>query len=86
MQSLSAGLPVICYKIRGNKDLVKNNFNGYFVRSYKDIPNKLYYLKLENTIYNKMRKNAFKSINSNFSNKVINAKIYNIIKTYFKNS
>ena len=85
MQSLSFGLPVICYDIRGNNDLVKDDFNGYFVKSYKDVPNKLYYLKLENAIFNQMRKNAFKSINKSFSNNIINSKIYNIIKTHLSN-
>ena len=85
MQSLSFGLPVICHDIRGNNDLIKDNFNGYFVRSYKDVPNKLYYLKLENTIFNKMRNHAFKSINRSFSNKIINTKIYSIIKAHSSN-
>ena len=31
MQSLSEGLPVICYNIRGNNDLIKNEFNGFFI-------------------------------------------------------
>jgi hypothetical protein len=31
-----------------------------------------------------MRKNAFKSINKNFSKKKYNLKIYNIIKNYSK--
>lgn len=82
MQSLSDGLPVICYNIRGNNDLIKDNFNGYFVKSYKDVPNKLHYLKLESVIFNQMRKNAFKSINKSFSKNIINLKIYNIIKTH----
>jgi glycosyltransferase involved in cell wall biosynthesis len=85
MQSLSAGLPVICYDIRGNNDLIKDNFNGYFVKSYKDVSNKLYYLNLENAIFNKMRNRAFKSINRSFSNKIINTKIYSIIKVHSNN-
>ena len=85
MQSLSAGLPVICYDIRGNNDLIKDNFNGYFVKSYKDVSNKLYYLNLENAIFNKMRNCAFKSINRSFSNKIINTKIYSIIKVHSNN-
>ena len=85
MQSLSAGLPVICYNIRGNNDLIKDKFNGYFVKSYKDVPNKLHYLKLESATFNQMRKNAFKSINKSFSNNIINLKIYNIIKTHLIN-
>ena len=85
MQSLSEGLPVICYDIRGNNDLIKNNFNGYFVKSFKDVPNRIHYLKLENDIFNKMRLNAFKSINKDFLKKEINWKLLNIIKNYQKN-
>ena len=82
MQSLSIGLPVICYNIRGNIDLIKDKFNGYFVKSYKDVPNKIYYLNLEEAIFNKMRLNAFKSINEDFLKKKVNFNIYNIIKNY----
>ena len=41
MQSLSVGLPVICYNIRGNNDLIEDNFNGYFVKSYKEVPGRI---------------------------------------------
>ena len=84
MQSLSEGLPVICYNIRGNNDLIKDRYNGYFVRSYKEVPNIIYYLNLEDGIFKKMRLNAFKSINKDFSKKQINLNIYNIIKNYSK--
>ena len=80
MQSLSEGLPVICYNIRGNNDLIKDKFNGYFIKSFKDVPNKINYLMLEHNIFNKMRKNAYETIDENFSQKNINQKIYNIIK------
>ena len=66
MQSLSMGLPIICYKIRGNEDLIKNQYNGYFVRSYKDVTKIISYLNKNPLVYNKIRKNAFKSINKNF--------------------
>ena len=84
MQSLSSGLPVICYNIRGNNDLIIDRFNGYFVNSYKDVPNKIYYLNLEKQFLNRMRMNAFKTINKNFLKKRINYIIYNIIKNYSK--
>ena len=84
MQSLIEGLPVICYDIRGNNDLIKNKVNGYFVRSYKDVPNKIHYLNLEVGLFNKMRHNAFKSINKNFSKKKINLSLFNIIKNFSK--
>lgn len=84
MQSLSSGLPVICYNIRGNNDLIIDRFNGYFVNSYKDVPNKIYYLNLEKQLFNRMRINAFKTINKNFLKKQINQNIFNIIKNYLK--
>ena len=84
MESLAEGLPVICYNIRGNNDLIKDKINGYFVQSYKDIPNKIYYLNLEESFFNKMRLNAFKSINKDFLKKKINLSLYNIIKKYYK--
>ncbi len=85
MQSLSKGLPVICYNIRGNNDLITDRFNGYFVNSYKDVPNKINYLNLEKDQFNVMRKNALKSIDRNFLKKKINSNIYKIIKKYSKN-
>ena len=69
MQSLSEGLPVICYNIRGNNDLIRNAFNGFFVKSYNDALNVIYYLNLENKILNRMSVNAQKSINKNFLKK-----------------
>ena len=84
MQSLSKGLPVICYDIRGNNDLIKDRFNGYFVNSYKDVPNKINYLNLEKDQFNVMRINALKSIDRNFLKKKINSNIYKIIKKYSK--
>ena len=80
MQCLSEGLPVVCYNIRGNNDLIKDKLNGYFIKSFKDVPNKINYLTLENNIFNKMRLNASLTIDENFSQKNINQKIYDIIK------
>ena len=85
MQCLSEGLPVICYNIRGNNDLIKDTFNGYFVNSYKEVVGKILYLNLKNSYFNKMRINAFKSINKSFQKQKINSNIYKIIKNYFKN-
>ena len=84
MQSLSVGLPVICYNIRGNNDLIEDNFNGYFVKSYKEVPGRILYLKLEDNIFYQMRMNAVKSIDKDFTNKEINVKIYKIIRKYQK--
>ncbi len=84
MESLLNGLPVICYNIRGNNDLIKHEYNGYFVRSYQDAVNKIIYLNLENKLLNKMRSNARKSMSKKFSRKNINLNLYNIIKNHSK--
>ena len=86
MQCLSEGLPVICYNIRGNNDLIKDKFNGYFINSYKEVLGKIIYLNLENVYFNKMRINAFNSINKDFLKENINSSIYKIIKNYSKHN
>lgn len=83
MQSLAEALPVICYNIRGNNDLIKDKVNGFFVKSFKDVPNKINYLNLNESYFNKMRISAFKSINKNFLKKKINLDIYKIINKHF---
>ena len=84
MQSLSEALPVLCYNIRGNNHLIKDKFNGFFVKSHEDVLNKIHYLDLEVKFFNKMRLNAFNSINKDFLKKQINLNIYKIIKNYSK--
>ena len=84
MQCLSEGLPVICYDIRGNNDLVQDEINGFFIKSYKEVLNRIFYLNLNPDIYSKIRLNAFRSINEEFSERQINLNIYKIIKKNFK--
>ena len=84
MECLSEGLPVICFDIRGNKDLIKDFYNGFFVNSYKEVVNKILFLNLNKEVYNRMRYNSVNSITKNFSKKKINEKILNIIKKKFK--
>ena len=84
MQSLLKGLPIICYNIRGNNDLVIDKNNGYFVKTYKEVVNKIHYLNLEIKIFNRMRINASKSIDKDFSRKNINLKLFNIVRNYQK--
>tara|TARA_B100001057_G_scaffold500039_1_gene613130 strand:+ start:5065 stop:6150 length:1086 start_codon:yes stop_codon:yes gene_type:complete len=84
MQSLLNGLPVICYNIRGNNDLIKDRFNGFFVKTYRDVPSKILYLNSQKSIFLKIRNNAIKSINKNFFKKEINLKLYKIINNYIK--
>jgi glycosyltransferase involved in cell wall biosynthesis len=86
MQSLSQGLPVICYNIRGINDLIKDGFNGFFINSHKDVLSKIIYLNSEESFFKRMRLNAFKSINKNFLKKQINYNLYKIIKNYSRNN
>jgi len=86
MECLAEGVPVICNNIRGNNDLIKDGFNGFFINSYKEALYKILYLNLENKIFNKMRYNAINSITKHFSKKEINQNIYKIITKGFKNS
>ena len=85
MECLMNGLPVICYNIRGNNDLIKDKYNGFFVKSYKDVSNLILFLNLEKLFFLNIRKNAVRSINKNFMKKNINKKIHKIIKhfTYY---
>jgi glycosyltransferase involved in cell wall biosynthesis len=80
IECLSQGLPVICYDIRGNNDLIRNKFNGYFINSYKEVPNKIFYLNLEKDIYHELSINAYNSINKDYSKDKINLNVYKIIK------
>lgn len=84
MECLLEGIPVICTEIRGNKDLIKDGFNGLFVKSYKEVPNKIFFLNLDKIFFNKMRANAISSITEIFSKKFINHSVYKIIKKNFK--
>ena len=84
MQSMVNGLPVICYNIRGNNDLIKDKFNGLFVKTYRDVPSKILYLNLQKRIFLKIRNNAIRSINKNFFKEEINLKLYKIINNYIK--
>ncbi len=80
MECLLNGLPVICYNIRGNNDLIKDKFNGFFVDTYKDIPDLISYLNSKEIFLDKIRNNALKSINKNYFKKKINNRLYEIIK------
>ena len=50
------GLPVICYNIRGNNDLIKDKFNGFFIKTFRDVYNLILYLNLEK-LFLKMKRN-----------------------------
>jgi glycosyltransferase involved in cell wall biosynthesis len=84
MECLSESLPVICYDIRGNNDLVQHKYNGFFVNSYQDVVSKISYLNLEDKIFYKMKVNAFKSIKKEYLESQINLNLYKIFKNYIK--
>jgi len=84
MESLSNGLPVLCYDIRGNNDLIKNGINGYFSDTVDDVVKKILYLNLNIDLFNKMRIAAFRSINAKYRVKEINYNLYKIIKKFLK--
>lgn len=86
MECLINGLPVICYNIRGNNDLVKDKFNGFFVKTYKDVPSLISYLNLEKSFFYQTKRNASRSINKNFMKKNINKNIHKIIENFTKYS
>ena len=44
MECLMNGLPVICYNIRGNNDLIKDKFNGFFIKTFRDVYNLIFYI------------------------------------------
>ena len=50
MECLMNGLPVICYNIRGNNDLIKDKFNG-FIKTFRDVYNLILYLNLEKLFF-----------------------------------
>jgi len=84
MECLMNGLPVICYNIRGNNDLIKDKFNGFFVRKYEDVANLILYLNLEKSFFFRIKKNALKTINKNFLKKIVNKNLYKIITSFIR--
>ena len=41
MEAMASGLPCIISDIRGNRDLIINNVNGYLIKSIEDCTQKL---------------------------------------------
>ena len=81
MQALLFGKPVVARKIRGNEDLIKNNFNGIL---FNDIAKDKIYIKIKKLILNKnfyikMSKNAKRSIDKTYHHDFINRKFYRFI-------
>ena len=82
MESLACGLPVVCSDIRGNRDLVTHDVNGYlikandkekfacYIREIYENPEKAEYFKLSSLNYI-----------HNFSDKVVKSKILTLYKS-----
>ena len=87
IESISYGKPVVCYDIPGNRNVVKNNFNGFKVKlhDYHKMANKVIEILLNDKLYKIMSKNCFK-LSNNFSHVIINSKFKKIINkiTYDK--
>lgn len=71
MESMIYGIPVIASKIRGNKDIIKNAYNGYLFKFQKDYISNIY-LIIENLCNNESKKeyivnNAKKCIYEKYS-------------------
>ena len=82
MQSLQYGIPVIGRNIVGNKDLIKNNYNGFLFNSDKEMINQLKILYLNKKLRIKFSNNASKSITQDYLKPFINAKIKKFINRF----
>ena len=62
LESLASGLPVICSNVIGNKNLVKNDYNGYLVNinSPNEIRDSIMLLFQNKNKYNQLSLNSRK--------------------------
>ena len=79
MQSLQYGIPVIARNIPGNKDLIKNNFNGYLFDTEAEMIKSLKKIYLKNNLRKRLSQNASKIITNNYLKDSINEKINRFI-------
>ncbi len=81
LESISIGVPVICYDIRGNRDIVKNNLNGYLVKPFNinDFQKKIIQLYKHKSKLRYLKKNCKKSIKPYHDKKFISSMISNFI-------
>lgn len=73
MEAMSAGLPIICSDIRGNRDLIKHGLGGYLVETnnYKDYIHSIEKLLSNNTVAKSMKEYNQNIIN-NYDIKKVN--------------
>ena len=82
MQSLQYGIPVIARNIVGNKDLIKNNYNGFLFKNNTEMIHYLKILSSSKKLRKKISKNASKSIDNKFLKNSINEKIKKFINKF----
>ena len=82
LESLSCGLPVVCFDIGGNSDMVKHKFNGYISKPFEssDIKNGIEWC-IQN--YDHLTTNASQFIHENFSENKIHFHFLDILRIHF---
>ena len=62
MEAMASGLPVIALKCRGVNDLIINNKNGFIIKDENEFISKVFLLKDNIVLYNKMKQNNINDI------------------------
>lgn len=64
MESLSTGLPCVVSNCRGNRDIIKNNYNGFVIEEYDSVifSEKIYQLYSERELFESIKNNTEKSV------------------------
>ncbi len=80
IESCSYGVPIVCYDIPGNRNIVKNNFNGYRVKiyNYNLLAKKIESIIYDKKLYKQMCKNSI-IISKKFNHNLINHKFNKIV-------
>ena len=73
LENMSQAVPVIAYNIRGAKDLIINNHNGYLFErnNIQEVFDKIIYLSKNNDKLSEISKNSYNFIDKKFNNKNI---------------
>ena len=60
LEAMSTGLPVVCIDGKGNRDIVRNDYNGYMIDKMDSVlmANKIINLMNDDKLYNRLSKNA----------------------------
>ena len=87
LETMYLGVPVICYDIRGNNDLIKNNFNGFLVKPYNltIFKKKIFQILTKNSNIKTIKKNVSKTIYPKHKVEIVNKEFTNFIIQACKN-